>query len=84
MKTINLNTDLDVEQHVAEHNRFFQLTHYTLDDLDVYADPFSSSLQAIYSASEGSRTDQQLIDAVRQAVECLKAIHAAMELKYAA
>ena len=76
--------DFEIEEHVANNNRFFQQTHYTLDDLDAYTESFAPALQALYSASEGSTTDQQLIDAFMRAKESLKAIHAAMELKYAA
>ena len=76
--------DFEIEEHVASTNRFFQQTHYTLDDLDVYAESFAPALQAVYSLSEGSVTEEQAFDAIRKSVAALKAIHAAMELKYAA
>lgn len=77
MNTFALDNET-VEEHVANNNGFFQQTHYTLDDLDVYKASFAPALQAVYSASEGSITDQQLFDAIKRAVESLKAIHATM------
>jgi hypothetical protein len=43
MKTFALDNET-VEEHVANNNGFFQQTHYTLDDLDVYKASFAPGI----------------------------------------
>ena len=76
--------EYEIEEHVAENNHFFQKTHYTLDDLNVYAEPFGSVLQAVYGMAEGHVTEEQAIHAMRLAVNQLKAIHAVLDFENAA
>jgi hypothetical protein len=76
--------EFEIEEHVAEHNRFFKQTAFTLDDLDAYAEPLGSAARAVYDLSEGFITEEQVIATIRQAVSQLKALHAAMELENAA
>ncbi|MGA7341634.1 MAG: hypothetical protein WBX18_13610 [Terracidiphilus sp.] len=76
--------DFEIEEHVAEHNRLFKQTKYTLDDLDVYAEPFGSVLRAVYGMAEGHVTERQVIHAVRLAANQLKAAHAVLDFENAA
>ncbi len=75
--------EFELEEHVAEHNRFFKQTAFTLDDLDVYAEPFGDAARAVHDCSEGFMTEERMIEVIRQAVCKLQALHAAMELENA-
>jgi hypothetical protein len=79
-----MKSQFDIEQHLASNSTFFQQSHFTLDDLDAYAESFAPALRALYRASEGYISEQQLIDTIRQSVESLKAIHTAQNLANAA
>ena len=72
--------EFEIEEHVAQTNRFFKKTGFTLDDMDVYAEPFARVLRAVYRLSEGTGTEQDAFTAVQEAVKELKAIHAGIEL----
>jgi hypothetical protein len=73
--------EFEIEEHVAEHNRFFQRTRYTLNDLDVYADAFVPALQAVYCET---MTDQQASEVMLKARADARAIDVALELADAA
>lgn len=64
----------EVEEHVAEHVRFFQLTNLTLDDLNVYAEPFASIIMAANRLAHGNVTEVQALDAIRLAAIDVRAI----------
>ncbi len=74
-----LETEAEIEEHVAELNRFFRETRFTLDDLDTYAGPFGAVVRAVYSLSEGTVTEEQAVNTLKQAASDLKALHAEMD-----
>lgn len=77
--------DWEIEEHVAKHNQFFKQTHFTLDDLNVYAKALGPLDIAVYASSVGTTmTDQQVIAAFRQAETKLRIIDAALDLENAA
>jgi hypothetical protein len=84
MQAFALETDFEIEEHVAEHNKFFKQTALTLDDLDAYAVPLGNAARAVYDCSEGFVTEEQVFDIIQQSVLELRAIHAAMDLENAA
>ena len=73
--------EFEIESHVAEHNRFFRQTAFTLDDLDVYAEPLGNVARAVYDLAEGRTTEPHLMNIIRQSVRQLHALHAVMELE---
>jgi hypothetical protein len=86
MKSLIVSTndnveDFEIEEHVAKHNRFFQLTHLTLDDLDAYAKPFAALW---WAANSESMTNQQRCRAILKATADIKAINDSLDIENAA
>lgn len=82
--TTSVVAEFEIEEHVAKHNRFFKSSMFTLDDLDVYAEPFKNALQCVYAASEGRVTDDEVVATIQTAIADLRALHAAMDIANAA
>jgi hypothetical protein len=66
--------DFEIEEHVLETNRFFQMSGFTLDDLNVYAEPLAAVCRAVRSAANGNATKQDLMTAVWEAARKYRAI----------
>lgn len=84
MEAFALETDFEIEEHVAQHNRFFKRTGFTLDDLDVYAESLGDAVRAVHDCSEGFMTEERMFEVIRQAVCKLTATNAALDLENAA
>jgi hypothetical protein len=71
--------DFEIEEHVADNNSFFQLSSLTLDDLDVYAKPYTDVLGALNKLARGAVTDLDAFTAFKAAAKDLHDINAAIE-----
>jgi hypothetical protein len=80
--TTNIDiADFEIEEHVANTNRFFKRTHLTLDDLDVYAEPLAALQRAAFSRS---MTNQQRCRAILKATADIRGIDDALDIENAA
>lgn len=59
-----------IDEYVAKHNRFFQLTGFTLDDLNQYAEPLSrlclSAFSHAHRSTKSAVADMARIEASKQ------------------
>ena len=82
--------EYEIEEHVAENNRFIKKTGFTLDDLHVYAEPWGDAIQLLNGTAnriaEGLTrpTDEEVLHAFWLAVNQQLAIDAVVEFENAA
>jgi hypothetical protein len=73
--------DFEIEEHLAETNRFFQLTGLTADDLHIYGAPLAAVVNAVRRYAESRAKLQEALDTVPVAAGDLKAIDAEIEAR---
>lgn len=74
--------DVEIDEHLAATNHYFQQTNYTLDDLNVYSEPFANAHHALMHAAEGRISRHQAVGMFLQAIEGVEALHETMNAEY--